>query len=284
MSNGALVPYNDLERMGTMLAKSGLFGMKKPEEAIALCLIAQAEGKHPATAAQEYNIILGRPALKADAMLARFQAAGGKVNWLVYTDTKVEGEFSHPQGGSVKIDWSIEMATKLGYHTKDNWKKFPRAMMRARCISEGVRTVYPGIAVGIYTPEEVQDFDDKPIRDITPAEIDTSKPPSPFKTAALRKTFQENVAKSFHAAKSLKELQELMLLDKPKFELMEASGDERDEMSLGELRKQFKIAADRLKAETHDAETGEINEPAFLEKELAEQREAGMVDREGVPL
>ena len=178
MSN-SIIPYNDLERMGTMLAKSKLFGMKTAEEAIALCLVAQAEGKHPATAAQEYHVIQGRPALKADAMLARFQAAGGKVNWLAYTDTEVSGEFSHPQGGKVKIEWNIEMATKLGYHTKDNWKKFPRAMMRARCISEGVRTVYPGIAVGIYTPEEVQDFDDKPMRDITPPENTVIEPPKP---------------------------------------------------------------------------------------------------------
>lgn len=163
-----LVPYNDLERMGATIAKSKLFGMKTPEEAVALMLIAQAEGKHPATAAQEYNVIQGRPALKADAMLARFQANNGKVKWLVYTDKEVSGEFSHPSGGSVTITWNMEMATKLGYHTKDNWKKFPRAMMRARCISEGVRTVYPGIAVGIYTPEEVQDFDDKPMVDVTP--------------------------------------------------------------------------------------------------------------------
>lgn len=171
MSDNQLVPYADVERIGKVLATSKLFGMKTPEEAIALCLIAQAEGKHPATAAQEYHVIQGRPALKADAMLARFQQAGGKVNWLSYTDTEVTGEFSHPQGGMVKISWTIEMATKLGYLSKDNWKKFPRAMMRARCISEGVRTIYPGIAVGIYTPEEVQDFEPaQPMKDVTPPE------------------------------------------------------------------------------------------------------------------
>jgi hypothetical protein len=31
-------------------------------------------------------------------------------------------------------------------------------MLRARCISEGIRAVYPGCVVGVYTPEEVQDF------------------------------------------------------------------------------------------------------------------------------
>jgi hypothetical protein len=42
-------------------------------------------------------------------------------------------------------------------------------MLRARCISEGVRTVYPGIAVGVYTVEEVQDMQpEKEINPITP--------------------------------------------------------------------------------------------------------------------
>jgi peptidyl-prolyl cis-trans isomerase C len=65
--------------------------------------VAQAEGLHPATAARDFHIIQGRPALKADAMLARFQQAGGTVNWEEYTDAKVTGRFTHPNGGS--LDW-----------------------------------------------------------------------------------------------------------------------------------------------------------------------------------
>ena len=29
-------------------------------------------------------------------------------------------------------------------------------MLRARCVSEGIRSVYPGCVVGVYTPEEIQ--------------------------------------------------------------------------------------------------------------------------------
>jgi hypothetical protein len=35
-------------------------------------------------------------------------------------------------------------------------------MLRSRCISEGIRTVFPGVVVGTYTPEEVQDMDPAP--------------------------------------------------------------------------------------------------------------------------
>ena len=166
MSNN-LIPVTDVQTMAVAVAKSGLFGMKTPEQALALMLVAQSEGLHPARAALEYHIIQGRPSLKADAMLSRFQNAGGKVSWLSYTDDDVTGEFSHPSGGSVKIQWTMAMANKAGLTKNPTWKQYPRAMLRARCISEGIRTVYPGVSVGIYTPEEVADFSPQPERDIT---------------------------------------------------------------------------------------------------------------------
>lgn len=160
MSNQIVsVSVEQVERMALNIAKSGLFGMKTIEQAAALMLIAQAEGRHPASAAQDYHIIQGRPALKADAMLARFLSAGGKVEWHKYEPTIVDATFSHPQGGTIRLAWSIEDARRIGLAGKDNWKNYPRAMLRARVISEAIRTVYPGVAVGMYTPEEVQDFE-----------------------------------------------------------------------------------------------------------------------------
>jgi hypothetical protein len=156
MSN--LVPVADVERMAMAIAKSGLFGMKSPEQAMALMLVAQAEGMHPAIAARDFHVIQGRPALKADAMLARFQAAGGKVRWISYTNERVAGVFSHQAGGEVEVDWTIAQAKAAGLMGKDVWRQYPRAMLRARVISEGIRTVFPGVAVGVYTTEEVEDM------------------------------------------------------------------------------------------------------------------------------
>ena len=162
----AMFSMSDLERMATSLVKSNMFGIKTVEQAVTLMLVAQAEGLHPATAARDYHVIQGRPAMKADAMLARFQQSGGIVEWQDYTDARVSGTFRHPQSPKpVLIEWTIEMARKIGLASKDNWRNYPRQMLRARVISEGVRTCYPAIATGIYTPEEVQDFSEK---DVTP--------------------------------------------------------------------------------------------------------------------
>jgi len=156
MSN--IVPMADIQKMAQVAADSKMFGFKNQAEAMAIMLLCQAEDMHPAIAMRDYHVIQGRPALKSDAMLARFQTSGGKVNWTSYTDDVVTGVFSHPQGGDVSISWTMEMAHRLGFTKKENWRNYPRAMLRARCISEGIRTVFPACVAGVYTPEEVADF------------------------------------------------------------------------------------------------------------------------------
>ena len=169
----ALVPINEIREMAEVAAKSKMFGFKSPDEAMAIMLLCQAENLHPAIAMRDFHVIQGRPALKADAMLARFQQAGGSVKWEEYTDERVSGSFSHPNGGSVTVTWTFEMAKKIGLTAKDNWRNYARAMLRARCVSEGVRTVYPGCVVGVYTPEEVETFKtpSQTVKDMGEAEI-----------------------------------------------------------------------------------------------------------------
>jgi hypothetical protein len=153
-----LVPMNELQIMAEAIASSGLFGAKKPAEALALMLVAQAEGRHPATVARDYDIIQGKPAKKAEAMLRDFIESGGKVEWHALDDTIADATFSHPSGGTARISWDIARAGQAGLGGKDMWKKWPRQMLRSRTVSEGVRTVCPSATSGMYVPEEVRDF------------------------------------------------------------------------------------------------------------------------------
>jgi len=172
MSN--IVPFQDMQQMAEVAAGSKMFGFKNSQEAMAIMLLCQAENLHPAVAMRDFHVIQGRPALKADAMLARFQQAGGRVEWKEYTDEKVSGLFSHPQGGTLEVSWTLAKAKSIGIANKDNWRNYPRAMLRARVVSEGIRSVYPGCVVGVYTPEEVQDFTPAPAKDMGVAErVDT---------------------------------------------------------------------------------------------------------------
>lgn len=172
-----LVPYQDQERMAHSLVKSRMFGLESVDQAMALMSIAQAEGKHPAIIARDFNIIQGRPAKKAEAMMRDFCAAGGAVKWHALDDTIADATFSHPQGGTVRIVWDMERAKQAGLLGRgDMYRKYPRAMLRSRCVSEGVRTVAPFATSGVYTPEEVGDMvDETPAdgpKDVTPEKPD----------------------------------------------------------------------------------------------------------------
>ena len=158
MSNMQLIPFDQTKLMAQAIAESKLFGIQTPAQALALGLLCQAEGRHPAEAARDYHIIGGKPSLKSEAMLARFQQAGGRVEWHEYTHESVSGTFSHPQGGTLKVSWTIKDAERAGLTGNPTWRKFPRQMLKARCISEAVRGIYPGVLSGLYAPEEVQEF------------------------------------------------------------------------------------------------------------------------------
>ena len=71
----------EMQAMCKPMVESGFFGINNLAAGLTLMYMAEAEGSHPATAFMEYHVIKGRPALKADAMLARFQKAGGLVEW-----------------------------------------------------------------------------------------------------------------------------------------------------------------------------------------------------------
>jgi hypothetical protein len=164
MSAGASLPavryaVGDIAEMAKSVSRSRLFGLDE-SQAFTLMLLAESKGLHPIQAVERYHVIKGRPSMKADAMLAEFQRHGGVVEWLQYDTTKCEAIFEAPNVKTpTKVSWTIEDARKAGLVDKDGmYMKYPRQMLRARVISEGVRMTMPGIILGIYTPEEVADF------------------------------------------------------------------------------------------------------------------------------
>ena len=160
--------FEHLEAMARSMAKSGLLpGVNTPEAALALILLCQAEGLHPGAALRRYHIIEGRPSMRADAMQAEFQARGGMIRWIERTNQRCVADFSHPvhcpDPERITADFTeLDAAgvTRTSSGIKKNWRQYPRQMLYARCISEGVRLVLPGVVAGIYTPEEVSDLDE----------------------------------------------------------------------------------------------------------------------------
>lgn len=142
------------------LVMSGLLpnSIKTPEQAVVIMLKGREMGMPPMQAFNHINVIQGKPTLSSEAMLAQIQK--------VHPRAKVEYEkldsdgctivATRPGHKPVRISFTMEDAKKAGLAGKDNWHKFPRAMLRSRCISEMARSVFPDALMGAsYTPEEL---------------------------------------------------------------------------------------------------------------------------------
>ena len=169
-------PYSmrDLDMMADAVVNSHLFGITSKPQALTLMLLAQAEGRHPVLAARDYHIIEGRPSKTAEAMVRDFLASGGEIEWQRLDDECAEAIFSHPRGGtSPPIRWDIPRARQAGLLGRrgDMYSKYPRAMLRSRCVSEGIRTIWPAATSGMYVPEEAEEIAPRrprAMKDVTP--------------------------------------------------------------------------------------------------------------------
>lgn len=162
MKGTTRIDVDTIERVAEYYYRSGFFPEMTKDQIISLMFKNLAEGRSPFLAPWEYSILDGRPVMRAESMLSRFIDAGGKVVWHEYTHERVRATFTHPSVEKLDIEWTLKDAERAGLLKKvgedSPWLKYPRAMLRARLISEAIRTVYPTAVLSVYTPEETYEI------------------------------------------------------------------------------------------------------------------------------
>jgi len=106
------------------------------------------------------HIIKGKPVIGANLMAAAVKAHP-KYDYRVTTNTNELVEIVFYQDGKqlAVSNFSMQDAKAAGLAERDNWLKFPRNMLFARAISNGVRWYCPDVFSGnaVYTPGELGD-------------------------------------------------------------------------------------------------------------------------------
>lgn len=154
-------PLSAIKTLGGAIFKSGIFGLDKPEQGEILAMQCLAERKSPLELARTYHFIQGQLAIRSDALLAKFHQAGGTVVWIERNDKKVVAEFKKWTSYAkivADLDEYVTNGTAVGRDgkLKDNWRRWPRRMLTARAISEGVRLIAPECCFGVYVAEEIE--------------------------------------------------------------------------------------------------------------------------------
>ena len=168
-------PLKAIEWLGGQIYKSRLFQCGEKEvggEAVAniLALECFKMKKTPMELKQVFHVVNGNLVMRADAILAKFNERGGTHRWQRTDDKAAELLLSKGDTKDYLVAYTIDDGAKAGMCGPNGtmkpgqkypgaWQKDPRAQLRARAASQGVRAVDPGAVAGFYTEEEVRDFD-----------------------------------------------------------------------------------------------------------------------------
>lgn len=158
--------------------KSGYFRDASDESKAVVKILYGAEfGISPVTSMLNIHIIEGKPSMSAHMIGGVLRKAG--YDFRVTTATNEACEITFLRGTDVlgSSSFTKEDASKAGLWGKANWAKFPKAMLFARCMSQGARMHCPDAFMGgIYTPDELGaevEMDEAgtllKVQDVTPA-------------------------------------------------------------------------------------------------------------------
>lgn len=133
----------------------------KPAAVMAAMLTGHEVGIGPMMALKQIHVVEGRPAMAAELMRALVQRAGHDIWFHEKSNTKVTiraHRSTWPEDRVASVTWTIDDAKKAGLDGRQNWRKYPRAMLGARATAELCRDEFADVLGGIsYTVEELTD-------------------------------------------------------------------------------------------------------------------------------
>lgn len=131
----------DVMQLGRVLAQSGYFrDAREAAQATVKVLAGREMGVGPVASMTGIHIIEGKPVISAGLMAAAVKGSA-KYDYKVKskTDTECSLEFFE-HGQSVGIEtFTMKDAQAAGLAGKAVWKNYPKNMLFARCLSNGVR-------------------------------------------------------------------------------------------------------------------------------------------------
>lgn len=143
-----------------------------PEQVITIVQHGKELGLSPHISLNNLHVIAGRPVVSSSMLGALLKRRN--VEWIISEDfvtvSTDDGEkdkrTSYTFFWKSKVDDSTMTTTHsitwrqmevAGYTGKHNWNKYPKEMMRARCLSSSVRALFPDVLMGMYSDLEIND-------------------------------------------------------------------------------------------------------------------------------
>jgi hypothetical protein len=172
----------DMKKWAEYIIDSGLLpgSITEPEQVITMVQHGKELGLSPMISLHNIHVISGRPTLSHTMLGTLLKRHNVEWVWnedfetIINKDGKPEkmGDGTINKRTTIHFYWKSKITDKVmdttfsvtwaqmvlsGFTTKDNWKRMPKEMMRARCLTYGVRALFPEVLGGFYTDIEVAD-------------------------------------------------------------------------------------------------------------------------------
>jgi hypothetical protein len=183
--------FDGLVHMGDQLRRTGFLPshIKDGVSFAAIVLMGRELGMGTMAACRKLQVIKGTVTERADSQLARFKSCGGRGHFKELTEAKAVLWLKHPNGDEHTETFTLEDAKRAGLASNDNYAKHPKAMLRSRAITAGLKSVGWEGAVGIYDPDEMADIPATPepivVRTATPQPAEERANPYDVAKAAI---------------------------------------------------------------------------------------------------
>lgn len=187
-------------RGANYLLRSGLcpVALKTPEAVLFVILAGRDLGLSPVASLRGLTIIQGKIEVSADLQLGLFHQRGGKSHFLELTDAKAVLRLSAPWLiADHTSTFSMQDASRAGL-ADGNYKKYPKAMLRSRAITQGLKDIGFDATAGVYAPgelgsEAVVDEGTEQVRPAQSVVTDTGEVPTQEQLDLLSKALKSAV-------------------------------------------------------------------------------------------
>lgn len=148
-------------QMAQLLVKSRLMPdtVNTPEAAFAIIATGRELGLTAMQSLRSIHVIKGKTILSADLVCALVKSRRDVCTYFQLVESTADkATYETQRVGEPKpttMSFTLDDAKRAGLGGGDNWRKYPAAMLRARCITALARAVYPDLAMGIYDPDEI---------------------------------------------------------------------------------------------------------------------------------
>lgn len=158
--SSAMAPMNlDPMTVARAFKESGMFpDLRSEAQAVVKIVAGQELGFGPMASMQAIQMIQGKPTVSANALAALIKKHPAyNYRTQEHTAEVCRLEFFENGESAGVSEFSMQDAQNAGLLGNQVWKKYPKAMLFARALSQGVRWYAPDVTAGspAYVPEEL---------------------------------------------------------------------------------------------------------------------------------